>query len=127
MKKVATALSLRIKGLREQAGMSQQELAQRAALSVSQVAKLEQGIKADPRASTLLALAGALGVRPGELLDELLPAGADARDKLSKEEKREWKRRAREVKKEAKAARKQVKGRAAERDGRPVTEQVRSG
>ena len=39
------------------------------------VAKLEQAKKADPRTSTLLALAGALGVRPGSLLDDLLPPG----------------------------------------------------
>ena len=43
-------------------------------LSVSLVAKLEQGKKADPRASTLLALARSLGVTPGTLLDDLLPA-----------------------------------------------------
>src|SRR5918997_1590085 len=71
MKKLAKALSLRIKALREAAGLSQQDVAVRGDLSLSLVAKLEQGKKADPRASTLLALADALGVKPGSLLDDL--------------------------------------------------------
>ena len=74
MKKLARALSARIKALRETAGLSQQEVAERGDLSLSLVAKLEQGKKADPRASTLLALAEALGVTPGTLLDDLVPA-----------------------------------------------------
>jgi transcriptional regulator with XRE-family HTH domain len=79
-------MSLRIKELRENAGLSQQELAVKADLSLSLVAKLEQGKKADPRVSTVLALTGALGVKPGGLLDgvadlvaaEAEPALADA-------------------------------------------------
>src|ERR1700754_882527 len=71
--KLAKALSQRIKRLRKAAGLSQQEVAMRGELSLSLVAKLEQGKKADPRASTLLALARALSVRPGELLDDLFP------------------------------------------------------
>ena len=74
MKKLARALSARIKALRETAGLSQQEVAERGDLSLSLVAKLEQGKKADPRASTLLALARSLGVTPGILLDDLLPS-----------------------------------------------------
>ena len=73
-KKLARALSARIKTLRETAGLSQQEVAARGDLSVSLVAKIEQGKKANPRASTLLDLARALGVTPGTLLDDLLPA-----------------------------------------------------
>ena len=75
-KMLATSLSNRIKELRETTGLSQQDLAVKAGLSLSQVAKLEQGTKADPRASTVLALAYALGVTPGRVLDELLPADA---------------------------------------------------
>src|SRR5262245_31469870 len=74
--KLAKAISGRIKALREAAGLSQQEVAMRGELSLSLVAKLEQGKKADPRASTLLALAAALGVPPGMLLDGLFPAPA---------------------------------------------------
>ena len=75
--KLAKALSQRIKRLREAAGLSRQEVATRGDLSLSLVAKLEQGKKADPRASTLLALARALGVRPSALLDDLFPPGAE--------------------------------------------------
>jgi len=88
--KLAKALSQRIKRLREAAGLSQQEVAMRGDLSLSLVAKLEQGKKADPRASTLLALAKALQVRPGYLLDDLLPPGTDhdAEDAEPKESKK---------------------------------------
>ncbi|MBL8800006.1 MAG: helix-turn-helix transcriptional regulator [Planctomycetia bacterium] len=74
--KLAKALALRIKQLREAAGLSQQEVAVGADLSMSLVGKLEQGKKADPRASTLLALARALGVPPGRLLEDLFPPTA---------------------------------------------------
>jgi transcriptional regulator with XRE-family HTH domain len=71
--KLKKALAQRIKSLRDAAGLSQQDVAVRGDLSLSLVAKLEQGKKADPRASTLLALAQALGVKPGQLLDDLFP------------------------------------------------------
>jgi len=71
--KLAKAIAARIKELREAAGLSQQEVAMRADLSMSLVAKIEQGKKGDPRASTLLALSEALGVPPGRLLENLLP------------------------------------------------------
>jgi transcriptional regulator with XRE-family HTH domain len=75
--KPGKAISTRLKALRDERGISQQELATRADLSLSLVAKLEQGKKADPRASTLIALACALGVKPGQLIDDLvLPARA---------------------------------------------------
>ncbi len=74
MKKLAKAIAARLKFLREGAGLSQQEVAVKADLSLSLVAKMEQGKKADPRASTLLALAGALGVPAGRLLDDLFPS-----------------------------------------------------
>src|SRR5271166_6103735 len=77
MKKLAKAIAARLKFLREGAGLSQQDVAVRADLSLSLVAKLEQGKKADPRASTLLALAGALAVPPGRLLEDLFPPAAE--------------------------------------------------
>jgi transcriptional regulator with XRE-family HTH domain len=64
-------IAYRLQTLREAAKLSQQEVAEKADLSLSLVAKMEQGRKADPRASTILALAGALGVRPGELIEDL--------------------------------------------------------
>ena len=71
--KLKKALALRLKALRDKAGLSQQDVAMRGDLSLSLVAKLEQGKKADPRASTILALAEALSVKPGALLDDLFP------------------------------------------------------
>lgn len=64
-------IAYRLRTLREAAGLSQQDVAQRAELSLSLIAKMEQGRKADPRASTLLAIAGALGVRAGQLIEDL--------------------------------------------------------
>ncbi|HEV2947330.1 MAG TPA: helix-turn-helix transcriptional regulator [Gemmataceae bacterium] len=55
-------LARRVKKLREAAGLSQQALAVKAGLSVSVVSQVEQGKKADPRMSTVLAIAEALGV-----------------------------------------------------------------
>ncbi|MGE3808367.1 MAG: helix-turn-helix domain-containing protein [Gemmataceae bacterium] len=78
--KLAKAIAIRIKSLRDEAHLSQQELAVKAELSLSLVAKLEQGKKGDPRASSLLALAGALGIQPGKLLNDLFPPGTVADD-----------------------------------------------
>jgi transcriptional regulator with XRE-family HTH domain len=77
MMKPGKLISARLRSLREAAGLSQQEVAMRADLSMSLVAKLEQGKKADPRASTLMALAGALGVKPGAILEDLVPPRED--------------------------------------------------
>ena len=64
-------IAYRLRTLREAAGLSPEQVAERADLSLSLVSKLERGRKADPRASTLLALATALGVRPGQLIEDL--------------------------------------------------------
>ncbi len=94
--KLAKAISRRIRDLREAAGLSQQDVAMRADLSMSLVAKLEQGKKADPRASTLLALAKALAVPPGKLLDDLglsqPEAGTAEPESLSKDGKKKKKK-----------------------------------
>jgi transcriptional regulator with XRE-family HTH domain len=76
--KLTKLIARRIKTLREAAGLSQQEVAVRGELSLSLVAKLEQGKKADPRASTLLALGRALSVKPGQILDDLPVPTAEA-------------------------------------------------
>lgn len=52
----------RLKRLREAAGLTQQQLADAAGLAQGAVADLERGRRPDPRLSTALALAGALGV-----------------------------------------------------------------
>ncbi len=66
-------IAYRLRTLRETSGLSQQQVAERADLSLSLIAKMEQGRKADPRASTILALAEALGVRPGQVIEDLTP------------------------------------------------------
>jgi transcriptional regulator with XRE-family HTH domain len=53
---------------RDRAGISQEELGFRADLHRTEIGMLERGIRL-PRIDTLLKLAGALGVEPGELLD----------------------------------------------------------
>ena len=88
-------IAYRLQTLRAAAGLSQQEVAERAELSLSLVAKMEQGRKADPRASTLLALAAALGVRPGQLIEDLVSPPEDAfpakKEKRHKDKAREKK------------------------------------
>jgi transcriptional regulator with XRE-family HTH domain len=61
-KRYIESLGQCLKRLREAAGLSQQDLAVGAGLSVSVVSQIEQGKKADPRMTTVLALADALGV-----------------------------------------------------------------
>jgi transcriptional regulator with XRE-family HTH domain len=70
-------LARRLQELRRAAKMSQPELASRSGVSLSLLAKLEQGVADNPRLSTLRALARALGVsldmlagQPGELNQE---------------------------------------------------------
>lgn len=55
--------------LRKAAGLSQMELASRAGLTVSSVSQLEQGKIRDPRMSTVIVIANALGVSKDDLLE----------------------------------------------------------
>ena len=71
------SIAKRVRSLREAAGLSQQDLAVRAGLSVSLIGQIEQGKKLDPRVSTVQALAAALGVDWPALL-------GDARRKVRK-------------------------------------------
>jgi transcriptional regulator with XRE-family HTH domain len=58
----------RLKQLRKAADLTQQALATKAGLSMSAVIHIEKGRIPDPRASTVKALARALGVTTDELL-----------------------------------------------------------
>jgi len=60
----------RIKELREAAGLTQQQLAANAGVSVSIVAQLEQGATANPKHSTITKIANGLGVPVTELVKE---------------------------------------------------------
>jgi transcriptional regulator with XRE-family HTH domain len=68
MAKGETTLATRLKALRMAAGLTQQELAHEAKLSISLLAQLEQGRKKDPRVSTILSLAHALGCTADSLI-----------------------------------------------------------
>lgn len=57
----------RLRALRERAGLSQQQLSDRAGVRKATVSDLERGVKS-PSLSTLDAVAQALGVPPAELL-----------------------------------------------------------
>lgn len=109
MSKLAKALSRKIKGMREELGLSQQEVATRGDLSLSLVAKLEQGKKADPRASTILALAGALGVKPGQLLDDLLPPEEEASEEAAQDGEPEKEKKKKKKQKKDKGEKKKSK------------------
>jgi transcriptional regulator with XRE-family HTH domain len=53
--------AVRLKALREEAGMTQAQLAEASGLHLGAVFKLEQGVRDDPSWSTVRALAKALG------------------------------------------------------------------
>jgi transcriptional regulator with XRE-family HTH domain len=63
-------LARRLTALRERRGVSQQELAIRSGLSLSQISHIEQGRVPDPRGSTISALAKALEVSCADLMEE---------------------------------------------------------
>jgi transcriptional regulator with XRE-family HTH domain len=65
------AIARKVKALRQSLGLSQQELATRAGLSISIVARVEQaGKKVDLRISTMASLARVLGVTLDELASD---------------------------------------------------------
>ncbi|HYW27173.1 MAG TPA: helix-turn-helix transcriptional regulator [Terriglobales bacterium] len=61
----STSFGSVLRSLRQAAGLSQEELAQRARLSVKAVGALERGERLRPYPNTVRALADALGVAPG--------------------------------------------------------------
>jgi transcriptional regulator with XRE-family HTH domain len=63
----AQRLSAGLRSLRERRGMSQEELAARAELSVATVRKIEKGTVVEPGYFTVLALLGALGAGAEDL------------------------------------------------------------
>jgi transcriptional regulator with XRE-family HTH domain len=64
-----TGFAQRLRELREAAGLTQQQLAERAGLYQFSVAKLEQGVQ-EPTWPTMLEPAGALGVEVGAFVPE---------------------------------------------------------
>lgn len=62
------ALGKRIRALRKDAKLTQEELAERAGLSANYVGEIERGER-NPSALALFALAGGLSVKPAVLLE----------------------------------------------------------
>jgi transcriptional regulator with XRE-family HTH domain len=65
--RVLERLAVKLKALRKERGWTQPDLAKKAALSPGYIARLETG-RHDPKLSTLVKLAKALGVSVMELL-----------------------------------------------------------
>ncbi len=57
-----------LRAARERLGLTQEEVAQRSGVHVTEVSRMETG-KRDPKISTLRKLAKAVEVKPGQLLD----------------------------------------------------------
>jgi transcriptional regulator with XRE-family HTH domain len=57
-----------LRDARKRLGLTQEEVAERSGVHPTEVSRIEAG-KRDPRVSTLLRLARAVEVRPGQLLD----------------------------------------------------------
>lgn len=63
-------LGPRMRERRTALGLSQEAVAREAGVSLNLVSKLERGVVTDPHYSTLVGLAGALGVAVDELVRE---------------------------------------------------------
>jgi transcriptional regulator with XRE-family HTH domain len=63
-----TDLGPRLREARELLELTQEEVAERSGVHATEVSRIEAG-KRDPQVSTLLRLAKAVEVRPGQLLD----------------------------------------------------------
>jgi transcriptional regulator with XRE-family HTH domain len=60
----------RVRAARLEAGLTQEDLAVRAGVRLAVVGRLERGVVNDPHASTLTAIASALGVPVADLLED---------------------------------------------------------
>ncbi len=58
----------KLREARERLGLTQEEVAQRSGVHVTEVSRMEAG-KRDPKISTLRKLAKAVEVKPGQLID----------------------------------------------------------
>jgi transcriptional regulator with XRE-family HTH domain len=85
MTKARSPLGERLKKLRDGTGLSQQELADKAGVTLSVLTAIEQGLTPDPRVGTLLALAGALGVDMNRLTEGMRPRLKKKRPRKGKE------------------------------------------
>lgn len=77
-------LGQKLQDARKKAGLTQQELCQRAGLSYSTLAKIERGAIKSPSIFTIQSIAAALGSTLNELMGELAPKTAEQAKKRSK-------------------------------------------
>lgn len=73
--RLSRAFGARMRQLRTREGFSQDNLARESDIHPTSIGRLERGGR-EPRLSTILRIADALGVAPGELVDELGEADA---------------------------------------------------
>lgn len=59
-----------LRGARREAGLSQEQLAERSGLHMTEISRLERGVR-DPRLATVVRLARGLGVRAADLLQDV--------------------------------------------------------
>jgi len=71
------AFGPRLAQLRHRAELSWAELGRQSGLTPEAVSMIERGIRPNPTLSTILALAGALGVEPAALLEPARPSAED--------------------------------------------------
>src|SRR4051794_11225664 len=90
MKDASNRFGLRLKELREQAGLTQVQLAERATLSKAGIAHLEQGER-EPTWSTVQALCSALGVSSEAFHQEPAERPATGRGRPAKQATRQTK------------------------------------
>lgn len=74
-KAASNAFGQRLRDLRAQQGLSQDQLSDNTDVHPTAIGRFERGAR-EPRLTTILRLARGLEVRPGELVDDL-PAGRD--------------------------------------------------
>jgi transcriptional regulator with XRE-family HTH domain len=90
---VHVTIGSRISAARKARGITQQQLANRADMSLNGIALLEQGVRTDPHYSTLVNIARALGVTVAELTGEAQEAPlAEAPSSRPQGEDEEWRR-----------------------------------
>ncbi|MGN6254954.1 MAG: helix-turn-helix domain-containing protein [Solirubrobacterales bacterium] len=63
-----SSLGANLREARMKSGMTQEEVAERSGVHATEVSRIEAG-KRDPRVSTVLRLAEAVNVKPGQLLE----------------------------------------------------------
>ncbi len=70
MDAVVVAFGLRLRELRAEQGVSQDQLARKTGIHPTAIGRMERGGR-EPRLETILRLARGLGVRPGKLVEGL--------------------------------------------------------